>query len=104
MHTINPRRAGLAVGGSLALLYTSCVLVMLTVPQETVVRFFNSLMHGWNVEPLMRWDMLLWEAIIGLLEIFILGWLFGAFAAVLYGLGGSPHEPAEDRAPSTQLK
>lgn len=90
MHTNSARRAGIAVGGSLALFYAGCVLVMLTVPHETVVRFFNSLLHGWNVEPLMRWDMPFWEAIVGVLEIFILGWLFGAFAAVLYNLGGAP--------------
>lgn len=93
MHSISVRRAGLAVGGTLALLYLSCVFVMLTVPQEAVVRFFNSIMHGWDVEPIMRWDMPWWEGIVGVLEIFILGWLFGALAAVLYNIGGS-HRPA----------
>ncbi len=28
-----------------------------------------------------------WEAVIGVLEIFILGWLFGAVVGVFYNLG-----------------
>lgn len=89
MSTISVRRAGLAVGGTLALFYLGCAFVMFTAPQTAVVRFFNSIMHGWNVEPIMRWDMPWWEGIIGALEIFVLGWLFGALAAVLYNIGGS---------------
>lgn len=90
MHTISPKRAGFALGGALALYYLGCVFVMLTVPQDAVVRFFNSLMHGWDVEPIMRWDMPWWEAVIGVLEIFILGWLFGALVAVLYNIVARP--------------
>lgn len=62
---------------------------MLTVPKPAVIRFFNSLLHGWDVGPIMRWDMPWWEATIGVLEVFILGWLFGALLAVLYNVGGS---------------
>lgn len=90
MHTISPKRAGFALGGALALFYLGCVFVMLTVPQDAVVRFFNSIMHGWDVEPIMRWDMPWWEAIIGIVEIFILGWIFGALVAVLYNLTAKP--------------
>lgn len=88
MNTISARRAGFALGGALALFYLGCVFVMLTVPQDAVVRFFNSILHGWDVEPIIRWDMPWWEAVIGVLENFILGWIFGALYAVLYNLGG----------------
>jgi len=88
MHTISIRRAGFAFGAACGLFYLGCVFVMLTVPQDAVVRFFNSIMHGWNVEPLMRWDMPWWEAVIGILEIFILGWLFGALIAAFYNVSG----------------
>ena len=84
---IDPRRAGLAFGGATGLFYVGCVFVMLAVPQESVVRFFNSIMHGLDVAPIMRWDMPWWEAVLGALEIFVLGWLFGALVAVLYNLG-----------------
>ena len=89
-HTLSVRRLGFAIGGTAGLLYLGCVFVMLTVPHEAVVRFFNSMMHGWDVEPLMRWDMPWWEACIGVLEIFMLGWLVGATVAVLYNLGAGP--------------
>jgi hypothetical protein len=90
MHIIDVKRAGFALGSACAVFYLGCVFVMLTVPQEAVVRFFNSIMHGWNVEPIMRWDMPWWEAGIGVLEIFILGWILGALIAVLYNLGAKP--------------
>lgn len=84
---LNVRRLGFALGSASALLYLGCVFVMLTAPQEVVVSFFNSLLHGWDVGPIMRWDMPWWEAVIGVLEMFILGWLFGAVIAVFYNLG-----------------
>lgn len=87
MHTLSIKRFGFAVGAVSALLYLGCMFVMLTVPKEAVIRFFNSLMHGVDVTPIMRWDMPWWEAIIGVLEIFILGWLVGAALAMFYNLG-----------------
>ena len=92
MTTISTSRLGFAIGGACALMYAGCVFVMLTVPQDAVVRFFNSIMHGWNVGPLMRWDMPWWEAVIGVLQVFILGWLFGAVIAVIYNFSARSKE------------
>jgi hypothetical protein len=86
MNTLSPTRFGFALAVASALAYLGCVMVMATVPQDVAVRFFNSIMHGVNVEPIMRWDMPWWEMVIGVLEIFILGWLFGAVMAVFYNL------------------
>jgi len=88
--TLSVKRFGFALGSTLAVFYLGCVFVMLTVSHEAVVRFFNSIMHGWNVEPIMRWDMPWWEAATGVLEIFILGWLAGALFATFYNLAASP--------------
>lgn len=85
--TLSIRRCGLAFGATSAIFYLGCVFVMLTVPKESVIRFFNSIMHGLDVEPIVRWDMPWWEAVIGVLEMFILGWLFGALLAVIYNIG-----------------
>lgn len=90
MSTISPRRAGIAFGGACGLMYLGCVFVMLTVPKSAVIRFFNSIMHGWNVEPIMRWDLPWWEAVIGVIQFSILGWLFGALVAVIYNIGSRP--------------
>ena len=87
MHTLSVTRFGFALAMGSALSYVGCVFVMMTVPQDVAVRFFNSIMHGVDVTPIMRWDMPWWEMIVGLLEIFILGWLFGAIIAVFYNLG-----------------
>lgn len=87
MSTLSPTRFGFALAAASALAYLGCVFVMATVPQDVAVRFFNSIMHGVNVETIMRWEMPWWEMVIGVLEIFILGWLFGAVVAVFYNLG-----------------
>lgn len=77
-------RAGLALGTGLAVAYVGCVFVMLTVPHDTAIQFFNSILHGIDVSSIMRWDMPWWETVIGVLEVFILGWLFGALMAAVY--------------------
>ncbi|MCB9838190.1 MAG: hypothetical protein H6813_02530 [Phycisphaeraceae bacterium] len=84
---MSTKRLGFALGSACGIFYAGCVFVMLTAPKDAVIRFFNSIMHGWDVEPIMRWDMPWWESIIGVIEITILGWLFGALIATLYNLG-----------------
>lgn len=87
MRTLSPTRLGFAMGIASAMSYLGCVFVMATVPQDAAIRFFNSIMHGVDVEPIMRWDMPVWEMVIGVVEVLILGWLFGAVVAVFYNLG-----------------
>lgn len=89
MNTLSTRRFGQALGGAFALSYLGCALVMAVVPRDAAIRFFNSLMHGLDVTPIVRWDIPLWETALGLVEIFILGWLFGAVIAALYNLGAN---------------
>lgn len=92
MQRLSVRRLGFALGGGFALLYLGCAFIMLTVPKADVIRFFNSIMHGANVAPIMRWDMPWTEAAVGVVEVFIVGWLCGAFIAILYNLGLRPEE------------
>lgn len=82
--TINIRKFGLAVGLTGALLYLGCMLVMATTGHAGTVQFFNSLLHGLDVSAIIRMDIPLWEAGIGLVETFILGWLVGASIAGIY--------------------
>lgn len=97
INTISIRRLGFALGATSGLLYLGCVFVMLTAPQPAIVAFFNSIMHGWNVEPIMRWDTPWWEAVVGVVEVFILGWLVGAVIAVLYNVTGDREEAPDAR-------
>lgn len=84
MNYINVKKFGFAVGSTLALLYLGCMLVMFAAGREGATRFFNSLLHGLDVSGIIRMDMPLWEAVIGIIETFILGWLTGACVAAIY--------------------
>jgi hypothetical protein len=87
MEAINIKRFGIAFGFTSALLYLGCVFVMWTVGKEASILFFNSLMHGIDVTSIIRTDMPWWEMAMGLVEIFILGWLTGATIASIYNFG-----------------
>ena len=85
MHTIiNVRKFGFATGLTGALLYLGCMILMATVGHAGVVKFFNSLLHGLDVTSIIRMNVPLWEACIGIAETFILGWLIGACIAAIY--------------------
>lgn len=92
MHTLSILRFGFALATACALSYLGCVVVMMTVPQETTIRFFNSLMHGVDVRPIIRWEMPWWEVVLGIVEVFVLGWLFGAIVASIYNVGVAGQE------------
>ena len=84
MGTINVKRFGLAVGSTFTLLYLGCMLVMSTVGRGGTILFFNSLLHGIDITSILRMNMPFWEIIVGIIEIFILGWLTGAAIAGIY--------------------
>lgn len=48
------------------------------------MKFFNSLLHGLDVSSVVRMEMPLWEAGIGIIQTFILDWLVGACIGALY--------------------
>lgn len=82
--SINVRKFGFAVGLTGALLYLGCMIVMTTVGHTGAVTFFNSLLHGLDVSTILRMNVPLWEAAVGIVETFILGWLIGACIAGFY--------------------
>ena len=86
MHHLSLKALGFAVAAMSALLYAGCALVMATVPRATAIRFFNSLTHGVDWGPIMRFEMPWYEMLIGMTEVFILGWLVGATIAALYNI------------------
>ena len=84
MNRIDIKPFGLAIGTTMALLYLGCALVMAVAGRDAVIAFFNSLLHGVDVTSIIRMDMPLWEAAVGLVETFILGGLSGAAVAAVY--------------------
>jgi len=86
MESINIKRLGFACGITSAFLYLGCAIVMLTVGRDGTILFFNSLLHGLDVAPVIRMNIPWWEAVLGIVEIFALGWLIGALVAVSYNI------------------
>jgi hypothetical protein len=84
---IDVKRLGMAFGFTAAVIYLGCVMVMWTVGKEGSILFFNSLMHGIDVAPIIRTAMPWQEMVMGLFQVFILGWLSGATIAGIYNLG-----------------
>lgn len=86
MNSINIKKFGLAFGLTGAVSYVGCILLMATVGHAGAVSFFNSLFHGLDVSSIIRMNIPLWEAMIGIVQIFILSWLVGACIAVIYNV------------------
>ena len=78
---------GLAFGLTGALLYLGCVLVMAVLGKAQTITFLNSLLHGIDVAPIIRMNVPLLEAGMGLVQTFIISWLVGASIASIYNLG-----------------
>ena len=90
MQTLNVPRFSLAFGVASALLYVGCVVFMAVLGQQSTITFFNSLLHGLDVRLIIRMDVPLRDTIIGIIETFILGWVFGAIIGGVYNLGIEP--------------
>lgn len=86
MEKLNIKRMGMAFGLTGTLLYLGCIIVMATVGREGTIKFFNSLLHGLDTSGIIRMDIPLWEAGLGLVQTFIIAWLIGACLAVFYNI------------------
>ncbi len=84
---LNPIRLGWGFGATGVVFYLGCMLTMATVPREKAVMFFNSLLHGLNVEPILNTGVPAREVMLGLITTFILGWFAGVLIAGFYNLG-----------------
>lgn len=95
MGAINIKRFGFAFGSTFALLYLGCVFVMAIAGKEKTIFFFNSLMHGIDVTSIIRMNMPFTEMIMGVIEIFILGWLTGATIVSIYNFTCREKKPID---------
>jgi len=86
MNHIIIKRLGLAFGLTGALLYFGCALVMLILGPDSTVKFFNTLLHGVDVSTIIRMEISPVEALLGLVQTFILSWLIGACIAAIYNV------------------
>ena len=84
MYQLNVKKLGFAFGLTAAFLYLGCMIVMATAGKEGTITFFNSLLHGLDTSNIIRMDVPLLEALFGIVQTFILGWLIGACIAGFY--------------------
>jgi len=92
---LSPRQLGWSFGATAALFYLGCVITMMLVPREQAVSFFNALLHGIDVGPILRHDVGVWESLLGLISTFILAWFAGALVAGFYNGAFFPHKKPE---------
>jgi len=84
MYRLNVKKFGFAMGLTATLLYAGCMIVLATTSQEGSITFFNSLLHGLDTTNIIRMDVPLSEALIGIVQTFIIAWLTGALIAAFY--------------------
>ena len=84
--SLNPKCLGLAFGATGLAFYLGCMLTMATVPKESAVTFFNSLLHGIDVGPILKTSVPPGQVVLGLVTTFILGWFAGVLIAGFYNL------------------
>jgi len=83
---LSPRRLGWAFGATGVVFYFGCMLTMAIVPREKAVVLFNGLLHGFNVDPILKTSVPISQVALGLVTTFILGWFAGVLIAGLYNL------------------
>ena len=86
MQHIDIKKFALAWGVVGALFYLGCIILMATVGRDGTILFFNSLLHGLDTSAIIRMDVPRTEALSGLVEMFVLSWLFGALVATVYNI------------------
>ncbi|MGE3778189.1 MAG: DUF5676 family membrane protein [Pirellulaceae bacterium] len=84
---LNPKYLGLAFGATGVVFYLGCMLTMATVAHDEAVVFFNSLLHGLDVGPILKSSVPVSQVALGLVSIFILCWFAGVLIAGIYNLG-----------------
>jgi hypothetical protein len=84
---LNPKYLGLAFGATGVVFYLGCVLTMATVSHDKAVVFFNSLLHGLDVGPILKTSVPVSQVALGLVTTFILCWFAGVLVAGIYNLG-----------------
>jgi hypothetical protein len=81
---LSATRLGTAFGMTGVIFYLGCIITMSTVSQEKSILFFNSLLHGFDVAPILRTNVPASEACLGIASTFVLGWFAGALIACFY--------------------
>lgn len=86
MKEINLIRLGFGTGIASVLLYIGCVITMALVNPTTSTQFFNSIIHGIDIGPILRTDIKCTAVLFGIVNTFVIAWLFGALIGLFYNI------------------
>lgn len=90
MKHISIKHFGLATGATIAIIYIGCIIVTSFISPAASAVFFNNLIHSVDVSAIIRkTPMPFSEALIGVVEWFIIGWLTGASIAGIYNISSN---------------
>ncbi len=76
----------LAFGAAFALFYVGCAVVLSIAGRETAIVFFDNLLPGIDASSVVNLDLSLWTALLGFVEAFLLGCLWGGIVGGVYNL------------------
>lgn len=77
-------RFGLGLGAAWALLYLVCILLIVIIGPQSVAYLAKILFHGLDMSALVSRKVSPGLAILGIIEVFVFGWLLGALTAAIY--------------------
>lgn len=87
MQKLSPLRFGIAIGVAGAILYIACMVFMAVTPKENVAWISNSVLHGVNIQSVMRESVPLVQSLVGIVSTFVGGLIFGSLSACVYNFG-----------------
>ena len=90
---LSPSRFGFAFGATGVVFYFGCMLTMATLPRAQTIVLFNSLLHGFDIGPILREHVPPLDVALGIVATFVLGWLAGALFALCYNLTARRKSP-----------
>ena len=94
MNRLHVFRLGFATATTFTLLYAGCLLTVCFVDRESAIYFFNSMFHYLDFTAIIRVAPIsAREALIGVAEFFIGGWLIGASVAAIYNVSSLNNKP-----------
>ena len=87
MQKLSPMRFGIALGVAGAIFYVVCMIFMAVTPHNDVVWLSNALLHGVDIQSVMRESVPLVQSLAGIASTFVGGLIFGSLSACVYNFG-----------------
>ena len=80
---LNAKRVGYSLAAVSGIVYLACAILVAIAPSWTV-SFFGALFHGIDIAQIARTPVPLGSAVLGLVEIVVLGYVVGWLYAKIY--------------------